>query len=386
MSTFADSVDATTTADLIARGSCKWTTYPDAIGAWVAEMDFGAAEPIKAALRDMDDRFLYGYPSSAMLRGLREAVSGFVGRRYGWTVDPGAIFAISDVLHGLGLVMDGFLDDNAPVVLLTPCYMPFVTIPPAYGRRVVQVPMIPSEDGWELDTDALRAALAGGGLLVLSSPFNPLGKVFTRHELEAIAGVVAETGSRVFADEIHAPLTFPGVTHIPYATVSDEAARHSISAISASKAWNLAGLKCAQLVFTNPDDQAIWRTRITRRAAEASNPGIIAGTAAFNEGLPWLTDAIAYLDVNRRVFADDLRTQLPGAVAKPLQGTYLQFVDCRGLGIDGNPQRFFLENARVAITDGSLCGDAGVGFVRINLATPTPILREIVARMGAALR
>ena len=155
--------------------------------------------------------------------------------------------------------------------------------------------------------------------------------------------------------------------------------------MSASKAWNLAGLKCAQLIFSNPDDLSVWKKKARRRAAEASNPGIIAGTAAYREGLPWLTDALAYLDVNRRLVADELPRLVPGARLSDLQGTYLQFVDFRDTGLPGNPRQFLYEHARIAVTDGDLCGDAGHGFVRMNLATPTPVLRQILDRIGAAV-
>ncbi len=385
MSTFAESVDATTIETLVARGSAKWTTFPGTIGAWIAEMDFGLADPIRAALDRLEADFLYGYASPAMLAGLREASAAFQSAHHGWAVDPDTVLPISDVLHGLGLVMDSYLQPDDPIVLLTPCYMPFMTIPPAFGRRIVQVPMIPDADGWSIPYDDLSRALDAGGLLVLSIPFNPLGKVFTRDELARIAEIVDATGARVFADEIHAPLTFAPHTHVPYASVSPTAAAHSITAVSASKAWNLAGLKCAQLIMTNPADLATWRKGAGRRATEASNPGIVAGTAAYTDGDPWLADALAYLDVNRRVIAEELPRALPGAVVRPLQGTYLQFVDCRPLGLSGNPRQFFLEKAKVAVTDGALCGDAGAGHVRINIATPTPILRELIRRMGDAL-
>jgi len=384
MSTFAQTVDATGIDTLLARGSAKWTTFPGRIGAWIAEMDFGVAAPIQDALDRLRADVLYGYPNQDMLRGLRAAASGFCAERYGWTPDPDAIAAISDVLHGLGLVLDSFVAADGPVVLLTPCYMPFLTVPPAFGRRVLQVPMLRDEGGWSVDLDALDAALAGGGLLVLANPFNPLGKVFTRAELTAISAVVERRGARVFSDEIHAPLTFAGHVHVPYASLSPEAAAHSITALSASKAWNLAGLKCAQLVFTNPDDLALWRRGASRRAAEAANAGIVAGTAAYTEGGPWLADALAYLDVNRRLVAEELPARIPSARTTLLEGTYLQFVDFRDAAVPGNPRQFFFDHAGVALTDGDLCGAAGRGFVRLNIATPTPILREILDRMAAA--
>lgn len=386
MTTFAERVDATTIDQLVARASCKWATFPGAIGAWVAEMDFGLAEPIAAALRRMDADLMYGYPNQSMLTGLRTATADFMASRYGWQVDPGTVAELSDVLTGLGVVISNYTPADAPIVVLTPCYMPFMTIPPAFARPLIQVPMAPDGDTWVLDADALAAALTPGALLVLANPFNPLGKVWTRPELVALSAIVDAAGARVFSDDIHAPLTFEGYTHVPYASVSEVAAAHTITAVSASKAWNLAGLKCAQLVFTNPDDLKLWKKQAFRRAAEASNPGIVAGTAAYREGLEWLTDALAYLDVNRRLVASELPRLVPGAKVADLQGTYLQFVDLREAGLPGNPRGFFFEKAAVALTDGDLCGDAGHGFVRMNIATPTPVLREILDRMGAAVR
>jgi len=384
MTTFAERVDATSIETLIARASCKWSTYPGAIGAWVAEMDFGIADPITDALAVMRANFMFGYPNQAMLTGLRAAASEFMEARYGWAVDPGTIVELSDVLTGMGVVISSYTPPDAPIVLLTPCYMPFVTIPPAFGRRVVQVPMATDADGWVLDADALAAALTPGALLVLANPFNPLGKVWTRPELERLSEIVDAAGARVFSDDIHAPLTFSGFAHVPYASVNDVAAAHTITAVSASKAWNLAGLKCAQLVFTNPADLALWNAGARRHAAEASNPGIVAGTAAYRDGGPWLADALAYLDVNRRLVAERVPAEIPGARVSELQGTYLQWIDLRDAGLPGNPRTFFFDRARVALTDGVLCGDAGRGSIRMNIATPTPILNEILDRMAAA--
>lgn len=386
MSAFADRIDALDADTLVARGSLKWTAHPGTIGAWVAEMDFELAEPIVAALRQMHERYFYGYLPRTLPGELAEATASFNERRYGWRPDTAMIHGISDVLHGLGLMIDTLLEPDAPIVTLTPAYMPFVTIPAAHGRRLVQVPMIETDDGWELPLDALADALTPGSLLVLASPYNPVGKVFTRTELEAIAGLVERAGARVFADEIHAPLTFAGHQHVPYASVSDAAAAHSVTAQSASKAWNLAGLKCSQLIFTNPDDQAVWERRMERLATEPANPGVVANIAAYTHGGPWLDDALAYLDVNRRLVAAELPAAVPGAKVKPLQGTYLQLIDCRALDLGGvSPQAFFLERAKVALNDGATMGEAGVGMVRLNLATPTPILRELIARLGDAV-
>jgi cystathionine beta-lyase len=388
MPTFAEMADRISIDELRRRGSVKWTRGgPDVIGAFVAEMDFGAAPAIEAALLDVIARADFGYLSEHAIADMAQACAAWQQDAYGWTVDPARIRPLPDVVKGLEAAIQVFSAPDTPVILPTPAYMPFLLVPPRLGRRIIQVPMIPAEDGrFVLDLDGIDAAFkAGGQLLILCNPCNPVGRVYTRDELSALAGVVDRNGGRVFADEIHAPLVYPGGTHIPYAGISAQAAAHAVTATAASKGWNLPGLKCAQLILTNDADAATWADNGFMFEHGASTPGVRASTAAYRAGGGWLADVVGYLDGGRTLLAGLLADQLPAIGYRPPEGTYLAWLDCRDLGIDDSPAEFFLAKARVLLTDGAACGDAGRGHVRLNFATPRPVLAEIVRRMAEAV-
>ncbi len=380
------SFDRITLEDLRAGGGLKWRAFPDCIGAFVAEMDFGIAPPIRAALREAVERAQVGYLSAAPLHALAEACARWQAAHHGWDVSPDAIKAVPDVLGALEVVSRYYLPPGAAVVLPVPCYMPFLPLLGLLGHPVVQVPMHRGGDGWALDEDALDAAFAGGArLLVLCNPHNPIGKVYSRDELQRIAAIAARHGARVFADEIHAPLVYPGQRHVPYATVSDAAAWQAITAVSASKAWNLAGLKCAQLVFTRREDLDRWRELDHFAGHSTATLGVLAHTVAWNEGDEWLRGVLDYLHGNRELLGRLLCERLPHVGYIEPQGTYLAWLDCRGLALDLRPDMFFRRHAQVALTDGGECGLGGEGHVRLNFAMPRPLLVETVERIADAV-
>jgi cysteine-S-conjugate beta-lyase len=388
MPTFAGMTDRITVNELRRRGSLKWTRGgPDVLGAFVAEMDFGTAPAVDAALRDVIDRGDYGYLPDQAVAELAEECAAWMRANYAWDVPPASIRPLPDVLKGLEAAITLFSRPGSPVVLPTPAYMPFLTLPSRLGRETIQVPMVPAADGrLTLDLDGIDAAFqAGGHLLILCNPCNPVGRVYTREELAAVAEVAHRNGGRVFADEIHAPLIYPGGRHIPYASVSEHAAAHTVTATSASKGWNLPGLKCAQLILTAGADAEIWADAGFLIEHGTSTPGVRANIAAYRDGGPWLREVLGYLDGNRELLAGLLAEQLPEIRYRPPEGTYLAWLDCRDLGIGASPGEFFLDRAGVLLTDGQACGDAGRGHVRINFATPRPVLAEIVRRMAGAV-
>jgi len=376
-----------TVEQLRAVGSVKWSQHPDAIGAFVAEMDFGTAPPVAAAMREVVDRGLLGYLPDRLDARLSEAFAGFAKQRYGWDVPPERVRPLGDVVAGLTAAIEHFSAPGSAVILPTPAYMPFLVVPQMLGRRVIQVPMAYDAGRAVYDLDAVDAAFAAGGnLLVVCNPHNPVGRVLEVAEMQALAAVVDRNGGRVFSDEIHAPLVFPGHRHVPYATVSDAAAAHTVTATSASKAWNLPGTKCAQLVLSNDADAQRWSEVGMLSEHGASNFGVAASIAAYEQGGPWLGDVLAYLDGNRSVLGDLLAEHLPGVAYTPPEGTYLAWLDCRALGLGDHPADFFREQAGVALTDGPRCGEVGAGFVRHNLATPRAVLEQSVVQMASALR
>ena len=381
------SLDRLTEATLRSAGSLKWTRYGEALGAFVAEMDFGTAPVVTRALHAAVDAGALGYlPAAAALR-MAEACADWQRRRFGWELPAEWITPLADVVAGLQAAIEHFTPPGAPVVLPTPAYMPFLLLPRAMGRELIEVPMVRGDDGrLTHDLDGLdRAFAAGGRLLVHVSPHNPTGRVFTEAVQRALDDVVDRHGARVFADEIHAPLVYPGAVHRPYASLSPRTAAHTVTATSTSKAFNVPGLKAAQLLLSNAADAAHWAKVGGLAGHGASTPGVLAATAAYSGGEEWLDGVLAYLDGSRALLAELLAEHLPRVRYTPPEGTYLAWLDGRELGVEGPLGEFFLRAAGVALVDGPECGAPGAGHVRLNLATPRPVLRTIVERMAAAV-
>ena len=386
--TLRQAIDSTTAATLRARGSFKWTAPgPDGLGAAVAEMDFGAAPPILDALARLSADAKFGYLPTPLADELAEACAEFEQRRYGWQVDPAWVHPVPDVIKVLELAITHFSRPGSPVILPTPAYMPFLMVPGYLGREIIQVPMHNDAGFFTLDLGAIEDAFrAGGHLLVFCNPYNPLGRVFTRAEMTALTEVVDRHGGRVFADEIHAPLVYPGMRHIPYASTSGTAASHTVTAASASKAWNLPGLKCGQVILTNLADQQRWAEMGMFASHGASNSGVVASIAAYRHGEAWLSEALSYLDDSRRLLGDLLGRHLPQLRYRPPDGTYLAWLDCTGMDLPGSPGELVVQGAHVTVVDGPAFGAGGPGAFRLNFATPQPILTEMVERIAAALR
>jgi cystathionine beta-lyase len=381
------SFDTLTEGALRGGRSLKWTRYGSAIGAFVAEMDFGTAPAVTRSLQETVVRAQLGYLTSEDAVEMARACSGWLTRRYGWEVPPAWITPLADVVAGLQAAIERFTPPGSPVVLPTPAYMPFLAVPGALGRPLIQVPMVERNGRMAYDLDGIAAAFdSGARLLVHVNPHNPLGRVFDTDEQLALADVVAAAGARVFSDEIHAPLVYPGAVHRPYASLSPETARHTVTATSTSKAWNVPGLKTAQLILSNAEDAEHWARVGFLYAHGASTPGVLAATAAYADGAEWLDGVLGYLDGNRRLLAQLLADRLPQVRYTTPEGTYLAWLDCRQLGLEGPAGAFFLERAGVALVDGAECGAPGAGHVRLNFATPRPVLETIVDRMAAAVR
>jgi cysteine-S-conjugate beta-lyase len=386
--TLADVIDATTVAELRARGSLKWTVPgPAGFGAGVAEMDFGAAPAILDALAGLSAEARFGYLPPPLADELAAACAQFQRTRYGWEVDPAQVRHTPDVLRALQVAITYFSRPGSPVILPTPAYMPFLAVPPFLGREIIQVRMRADGAGFfTLDLDAIDDAFRRGGhLLIFCNPYNPLGRVFTADEMAELASLVDDRGGRVFADEIHGPLVYPGNRHIPYASTSDAAAAHTLTATSASKAWNLPGLKCAQVILGSEADRRRWDELAFFATYGASNPGVVANIAAYTSGSEWLDDVVGYLDDSRRLLAGLLARNLPLVRYRPPDGTYLAWLDCTALDLPGSPGELVTERAHVTVVDGPAFGDGGAGGFRLNFATPRPILAEIVERIAAAL-
>lgn len=374
-----------TPEQLRARRTLKWTAYPpDVLPMWVAEMDFPVCRAVTSALTRAVAAESVGYPSGVVRGELADALVAWQGQRHGWAIDPEAVHLVGDVMHGVSLAIRYFSGPDDPVVIPTPVYMPFFDVVRLTGRPQIHVPMEWDGERWTFDLAGIDAALAGGGRTVLiSSPHNPLGRVFDAGELAGLAGVVERHGARVVSDEIHAPLVFER-PHIPYAACSPAATAHAITVVSASKAWNLPGLKCAQVITSNAADTATWRAIPMWETVGVSTFGMEASIAAYREGGEWLDEVRRELAVGRDVVATAV-AGWPGVSTVANEGTYLQWLDFGGLGLEVEPADWLLQEARVAVNSGVPFGGQPGRFARLNFATTRALLDEGLGRIERAL-
>ncbi|MFD4599435.1 MalY/PatB family protein [Streptomyces sp. NPDC058464] len=364
------------------RTSMKWRTYPeDVLPVWVAEMDVPLAAPVVRAVTAALELGDTGYPAGT---AYAEALAAFAAKRWGWDgLDVARTAIVPDVMLGVVEMLRLVTGPGDPVVVNSPVYPPFYQFVGNMDRRVVEAPL--GADG-RIDPDVLEAVFRGlgGGRAgyLLCSPHNPTGTVHTAAELTAVTVLAERYGVRVVADEIHAPLTAPGVDFVPYLSVPGT--DRGLSLMSASKAWNLAGLKAA-LALAGPGAAADLARLPEEVSHGPSHVGVIAHTAALTDGTAWLDALLAGLDENRRLLAGLLDRHLPGIRYRPAEATYLAWLDCRALGLGDDPAEVFLERGRVAVNSGIPFGTGGAGHVRFNLATSPEVITEAVRRMAAAL-
>ena len=369
---------------LRSRKSFKWRTHPaDVLPLFVAEMDFDPAEPIKAAVRAALDLGDCGYPHKGELG---EVFTQFAADRLGWSPDPDLVFAIPDVMTGIAEVIQAVTEPGAGVVINPPVYAPFFFRLELAGRRIVEAPLAAGPDGcYEMDLDALDSALGqpGVGAYLICNPHNPLGRMWTRAELTAVAEVCARHDVPVLADEIHAPLVLAGASHVSFHTVEHEVARRAIVFTSASKGWNIPGLKCGIAVVATPQGAAILEERW--EALLASHLGVLATIAALRDARPWLDAVVGQIDANAVLLGKLLGEHLPAVGFRQPQASFLAWLDCRELGLGDDPAAVFLDRGRVALSPGPDFGSQGRGFARLNMGTSPELLAEAVRRMAAAL-
>ncbi|MDG4533337.1 aminotransferase class I/II-fold pyridoxal phosphate-dependent enzyme [Streptomyces sp. AV19] len=372
-------------AELRRRTSAKWRVHPpDVLPLWVAEMDVPLAEPVARALTEAVARGDVGYATGT---GYAEAVAGFARRRWGWdgvAVERTAV--VADVMTGVAEVLRLVTGDGDAVVVNSPVYPPFYAFVRNAGRRAVEAPL---NAAGRLDLAALEEAygraVAGGrrAAHLLCSPQNPTGAVHTRAELAAVAALAGRYGVRVVADEVHAPLVLPGAAFVPYLSVPG--ADDAFSLMSASKGWNLSGVKAA-LAVAGPAAAKELAGLPPEVSHGPSHFGVIAHTAALRAAGGWLDEVLAGLDANRRLLAGLLARHLPRVRYRLPEGTYLAWLDCREAGLGEDPAAVFLEHGRVALGDGARFGTGGAGHVRLTLATSPEVLDEAVRRMADAAR
>jgi len=372
---------------LRARECAKWTVYPgDVIPAWIADMDFALAPPVREALAQRLAAQDLGYPKMYQRAALPEAFAARMAALYGWTIAPSQVEFFSDVVQTIHFCLLTLLEPGEGVLIQTPIYPPFLQSVEETGRRQVLCPLQPRPEGYGIDFNALEAACdAGTRMLLLCHPHNPTGRAFTREELEGLAALVRRHNLIVVSDEIHADLMLDARPHLPFAMLGEDIAARTITLTSPSKAFNIAGLCLAVAVFGSPALRQRFGRLPDHLRGGRSAFGMAATAAAWQAGDPWLDAVLAQLRANRATVAEFVATRWPLVRHTPPEATYLAWLDCRALALGEEPWRFFLREARVALSEGPNFGAEGEGFVRLNFATSPAILQEILERMDRAL-
>jgi cystathionine beta-lyase len=377
------------------RTSEKWAAYPpDVVPAFVAEMDFDVAEPIRRAATAVIERSDLGYPHPV---ALREAFASFARAWWEWEVEPSRVHAVADVMTGVAVVLGACTPPGSGVVINPPVYPPFFFRVDQAERRVVPVPLREEQsDGrHRVDLEPLDAALADPSVAayLLCSPHNPLGRVWSRRELLDVADCCARHDVLVLVDEIHSPLVLEGAEFVPFLSLDHPVTTRAVVFQSASKGWNIPGLKCGLAVAGSAELSSVLDGRW--EALIPSQPGVAGTVAAYThpEAHAWLRAVAGQLAENRELLAALLPQALPGIRAVRPEASYLVWLDFGALGggrgaeLGDDPAAVLLERGRVALTSGLGFGEPGRGHARLNMGTSPALLQEIVRRvaLGAGL-
>ena len=365
----------------------KWTQYPEeVIPLWVADMDFLSPEPVIDALRERVEHGVFGYQNDSP--ELREVLVERLSARHNMHVSSDQIVFMPGLVFGLNTVGRAVGAPGLGILMQTPVYPPFLTTPKNNDRLLQTAPLASSMlDGvlrYEIDFEALEAAVTPETkLFLLCNPHNPVGRVFTRVELEALAEFCLRHNLIVCADEIHCDLVYPGYAHISIASLAPEIADRCVTLLAPSKTFNLPGFGLGWAVIENPALRELIQTTLGKIGASVNALAYTAAEAAYRDGQAWLDEVLAYLQDNRGALIDFVHENLPNVPITQPEGTYLAWLDCRALNLQPDPYQFFLDNGHVAFSNGESFG--APGFIRINYATTRATLMEGLNRAAASL-
>lgn len=374
------------------RQGVKWAMCEDGVlPAWVADMDYPVAPAVREALESTLARGDLGYPAWSTWSGVNPLAEPFADRMaalYGWRPEPAWVRNLGDVLQALQVLLRLTTAPGDPVAVQTPAYPPFLKTIELMGRQILPVPVERSAGGWSCDPERLERDVRETGCrtLMLVNPHNPTGRVFTGDELRSLAEVVVRNDMLVIADEVLADFVRAPHRHIPFASLGAEVAGRTVTINSATKSFNIAGLRCAVLHLAP--------TRV-REAFDGYPPdffgpvnvlGVEATKAAWNDGDPWLAALLDQLDRNRELVSEAAAQWAPAVAFDPPEAAYMAWLDCRGMGVAGPPAAYFRSEAEVMLSAGETFGPGGHGYARLNFATSTSILAEILDRMTRAVR
>lgn len=357
----------------------------DLIPMWVADMDFAAPEAVSATLMARAAHPIYGYvrcPDS-----LPEALIQWMKKRHGWEIQKEWVIFSPGVVSSLHAAAMAFAQPGEGVIVQPPVYFPFFSSVTVTGRRLIENPLRLENGRYVMDFEHLeRCAADGARLLLLCSPHNPVGRVWRPEELSELLRIARRHDLVVLSDEIHADLVYPGYRNHSLATLTEDPG-NIVTAVAPSKTFNIPGLGLSALIVPSPVHRAAIRRAFDLLHVDARNPfSIVAFEAAYRHGEPWLDRLLAYLDQSRRFAIDYLDRHAPGIRVIRPEGTYLLWLDCRGLGMnDDELERFFVHEAKVGLNPGTVFGTGGSGFMRMNIGAPRSVIRTALEQIKEAL-
>ncbi|MBI5891674.1 MAG: pyridoxal phosphate-dependent aminotransferase [Nitrosomonadales bacterium] len=355
----------------------------DIIPLWVADMDFAVPETVQRALTERAAHPVFGY--TVHPESLYESLILWLGNRHGWAIKREWIVFCPGVVPSLHASIMALCPPGAGVIVQPPVYAPFLSAPVTTGRKLLLNPLKLEDGRYRFDPDDLeRCAAEGGRLLILCSPHNPVGRVWQREELQALLSVCERHGIAVVSDEIHADLVYPGMRHVPLATLGDKV--KIVTAVAPSKTFNIPGLGLSALVVPEQDDRAAITQAFDTLHVSAGNPfSIAAFEAAYRGGAPWLDALLEYLAGTRDMVREFLHQCLPQIKLIEPEGTYLLWLDCRAMGLNDHQLRhFFVQEAGVGLSAGTLFGEQGSGFMRMNIGAPRSVIQQALKNIAGA--
>lgn len=355
----------------------------DGIPMWVADMDFPAPHCVQDAIQRLHDHGIYGYYGDDA--SYRAAICWWMENRHGWTVDPAAIFTTHGLVNGTAMCVDTYTQPGDGVILMTPVYHAFARVIRANGRRVIECELRNEGGRYEMDFDAWDAQMDGSAkMIVLCSPHNPGGRVWTREELQGVADFARRHDLVLVSDEIHHDLVFPGTTHTPMSLI-DGISDRLVMMTATTKTFNIAGCHSGNVIIHDPALRQQFANRMSALGLSPNAFGLHMAEAAYSpEGAAWVDELVSYLDGNRQIF-DAAINAIPGLKSMPLEATYLAWVDFSGTGMSHKEYTKRVEkDAKIAVNYGATFGTGGENFLRFNLATPRPLVEQAIQRMQTA--
>ena len=378
--------------DRAATDSLKWANRvrrcgsDEVIPLWVADMDFACPPEVSSAVRERAAHSIYGYP--VRTEGYYKAIVGWMRRRNGWNIQPEWICYSPGVVPALNFAVQAFSHHGDRIIIQPPVYYPFTKAVVNNGRNLVQNPLIIENGRYVMDYEGLEQAIdAKTAAIIISSPHNPVGRVWERAELERLVDICYRHGIVIISDEIHSDLILGTTKHTCIANLSDKASEITVTLTAPNKTFNIAGLTMGNAIISNKRLRNAFVAAVEKSGIEVSNIfGNVALEAAYDHGEAWLEELLDYLRGNNRLVQDRLVKNISELSVFPLEGTYLAWIDCRKLGLsDIELKEFFLKKAKIWLDEGTKFGQGGSSFMRLNIACPRSILDEALSRLEKAV-